>query len=268
MDVLVVGAGAMGRWIADVLDAEVAVADVDEAVARETAAAVGGRVAPLDPVTGPAADGEADGDADGASAEFDVVCLAVPMALVEEAVAAHADRARGVLVDVTGVMEPALEAMAGHAPDLEHCSLHPLFAPERAPGSIAVVAENRGPLTAAILADLEAAGNDLVETTAAEHDAAMGSVQAATHAAVLSFGLAAERVPSTFETPVYAALREQVERLAGGTPRVYADIQARFDGSTDVAAAAERVASADHDELEAIVAELGDRWADGGGDGA
>ncbi|ELZ12605.1 prephenate dehydrogenase [Halovivax asiaticus JCM 14624] len=265
MDVLVVGAGAMGRWIADVLDADVAVADVDEAVARKTAAAVDAQVVPLDPATGT---GEADGDADGPSAEFDVVCLAVPMALVEEAVATHANRARGAIVDVTGVMEPALEAMAEHAPDLEHCSLHPLFAPERAPGSVAVVTEGRGPLTDGILADLEAAGNDLVETTAAEHDAAMESVQAATHAAVLAFGLAAERVPSTFETPVYAALREQVERLTGGTPRVYADIQARFDGSTSVAAAAERVASADHDELEAIVAELGDRWAGDGGDGA
>jgi len=238
-------------------------------VAQETAAAVGGRVAPLEPVAGTAAaNGETDNEADGAAAEFDVVCLAVPMGLVEEAVVAHADRARGAIVDVTGVMEPALAAMADHAPDLEHCSLHPLFAPERAPGSVAVVAENRGPLTDAMLADLEAGGNDLVETTASEHDAAMDSVQAATHAAVLAFGLAAERVPSTFETPVYAAMREQVERLAGGTPRVYADIQARFEGASDVAAAAERVASADHDELETIVAELGDRWADDGGDGA
>ncbi|MFC3957125.1 prephenate dehydrogenase/arogenate dehydrogenase family protein [Halovivax cerinus] len=265
MEVLVVGAGAMGRWIADVLDADVAVADVDEAVARETAAAVDARVVPLDPATGI---GEAAGDADGPSADFDVVCLAVPMPLVEEAVVAHADRARGAIVDVTGVMAPALDAMTEHAPDLERCSLHPLFAPERAPGSVAVVTDEGGPLIDAILTDLEAAGNDLVETTAAEHDATMESVQAATHAAVLAFGLTADPVPQEFETPVYAALREQVERMAGGTPRVYADVQARFDGAAAVAAAAERVASADHDELDVILAGLRDRWGADGGDGA
>lgn len=250
MEVLIVGAGAMGRWIGDVLDASIAITDLDEATARDAAAAIDARAVPLEPAPDEPA--------------FDVVCLAVPMGVIEAAVEAHAPRAEGAVVDVAGVMEPALDAMADHAPGLEHCSLHPLFAPERAPGSVAVVTRSAGPLTDAILDDVADAGNALVETTAAEHDGAMASVQAAAHASVLAFALTAKPVPTAFETPLFAALREQIERLAAGTPRVYADIQAEFDGAESVAAAAERIASADHDELEALIEAVGDEWAPAG----
>ncbi|WP_247731439.1 prephenate dehydrogenase/arogenate dehydrogenase family protein [Halovivax limisalsi] len=260
MEVLIVGAGAMGRWLASVLDANVAVADVDDDAARELAAAADGRVVPVDP------DGTTRSGFDDDDERFDVVCLAVPMGVVESAVEAQAGRADGAIVDVSGVMAAPLSAMAGRAPDIERLSLHPLFAPQRAPGSVAYVRGEPGPLTDALLADLERAGNDLVETTAAEHDAAMESVQAATHAATIAFGLAARPVPEAFETPVYAALREQVERLTDGTPRVYADVQERFDGAESVARAAERVAAADHDELQALLGEVAATW-DGRGEG-
>ncbi|WP_425606476.1 prephenate dehydrogenase [Halomontanus rarus] len=246
-DVLIVGAGSMGRWIADAIDAPVAFADVDETAARSAADATGGRAVPLE-----------------TDESFLAVCLAVPMTHVAQAIETHAPNAERAIFDVSGVMGPALEAMGTHAADRERVSLHPLFAPERAPGSIAIVREQGGPVIDAICATLEARGNDLVETTAAEHDGAMETVQAATHAAVLSFALAAEPVPEGFETPVYEQLGGLAELVTGGTPRVYADIQDTFDGADAVADAARQLASADPDELEALYREAAAQWGQTG----
>lgn len=236
MDVLIVGAGAMGTWFGRATDAAVTFTDVDPDAA--TAAA------------------EAVEDADTVPLEgtnsYDVVCLAVPMTRVVSAITDHADRAERAILDVSGVMGPPLEAMAEHAPDLERASLHPLFAPDRAPGSIAVVSENAGPTIDELLSDLTARGNEPIETTATEHDEAMETVQAATHAAVLSFALAAESVPDGFETPIYEGLRTLAEQMTEGTPRVYTDIQQTFSGAEAVADAAGRIADADADELEAL----------------
>ncbi|MWV39357.1 prephenate dehydrogenase/arogenate dehydrogenase family protein [Natrialba sp. INN-245] len=246
MDVLIVGAGSMGTWFGGAIDDPVAFADVDADAAGAAADAVGGTVADL------------DGDS-----RYDVVCLAVPMAHVADAVAEHAPRAKRALVDVSGVMGPPLEAMAEHAPDSERLSLHPLFAPERAPGSIAVVSDRSGPTTDTLLEALAERGNDLLETTATEHDEAMETVQASAHAAVLSFALAAESVPDGFETPVYEQLRALAQQVTAGTPRVYADIQYTFDGADAVADAASEIATADHGELEVLYREASSRWHDG-----
>ncbi|MFC4544432.1 prephenate dehydrogenase/arogenate dehydrogenase family protein [Halosolutus amylolyticus] len=243
MEVLIVGAGSMGTWVGGAVDADVAFADVDPDAATAAADAVGGDVADLE-----------------GTDSYDIVCVAVPMAHAANAIASHADRAERAIFDVSGVMGPPLEAMARHAPALERASLHPLFAPERAPGSIAVVRDEPGPTTDAVLEALAARENDLVETTAAEHDEAMESVQAATHAAVLSFALAAESVPKGFETPIYADLRTLAETMTEGTPRVYADIQETFDGAQSVAEAAADVAAADADEFAALYREAATRW--------
>ncbi|AEH37453.1 NAD(P)-binding domain-containing protein [Halopiger xanaduensis] len=249
MDVLIVGAGSMGTWFGRAVEAAVAFADVDPDAAAAAADAVeGAEVAPLAP------------DGSDARDDYDVVCLAVPMAHVTDAIATHASRAERAVVDVSGVMEPALEVMAEHAPDLERASLHPLFAPERAPGSIAVVRDAGGPTIDALLAGLEARGNELIETTASEHDEAMETVQAATHAAVLSFALAAEPVPEGFETPIYEGLATLAEQMTEGTPRVYADIQTAFDGADAVSEAAESIAAADADEFESLYREAAATW--------
>lgn len=238
MDVLVVGAGTMGRWFARAVDAAVAFADADPAVAERAAAAVGGRAVPL------------DGDE-----RFDAVCVAVPISAVADAVAAQAPRAERALLDVTGVMDPAVAAMREHAPDRERVSFHPLFAPENAPGNVAVVADAPGPATDAVRGALTERGNHLFETTPAEHDRAMETVQARAHAAVLAFGLAAEEVPEQFHTPVSGPLCELVEQVTGATPGVYAEIQAAFDGAEDVAEAARRIADADREAFEALYRE-------------
>ena len=242
MDLLVVGAGEIGRWVADTVsadaapvDASVAFADRDPAVAADAAAGRDARTV----------------DADGDSVH-DAVCLAVPMSAVPAAVDAYAPRAREAIVDVSGEMTDALAAMREHAPRLGRASYHPLFAPPRVPGNVAVVVDEAGPTVAALTDAIEAGGNDVFETTAAEHDEAMETVQAGAHAAVLAWRLAAEPVREEFHTPVSAALDEVADTVTEGSPAVYAEIQRAFDGAEDVADAAAAIADADGEAFAAL----------------
>jgi prephenate dehydrogenase len=242
MDLLVVGAGEIGRWVADTVsadaapvDASVAFADRDPAVAADAAAGRGTRAV----------------DADGGSVH-DAVCLAVPMSAVPAAVEAYAPRAEDAILDVSGEMTDALAAMREHAPDLERASYHPLFAPPRVPGNVAVVVDESGPTVEGITASIEAGGNDVFETTADKHDEAMETVQAGAHAAVLAWRLAAEPVREEFHTPVSAALDEVADTVTEGSPDVYAEIQRAFDGAEDVADAAAAIADADDDGFAAL----------------
>ena len=235
MELLVVGAGEMGRWVADTVrsddssvEATVAFADRERTIAESAA-----RTRDADVVA-----------ADGTST-FDVVCLAVPMSAVPKAVEAYASRATHAIVDVSGEMTDAVAAMREHAPEIERASYHPLFAPPRVPGNVAVVVDEPGPHVSAITGAIEAGGNDVFETTAAEHDGAMETVQAGAHAAVLAWRLAGDDVREEFHTPVSEALDDVADTITEGSPAVYAEIQRAFDGAADVAEAAAEIADAD-----------------------
>lgn len=246
MRVLVVGAGTMGRWFGELVDARVAFADADPAAADRAAAAVDdAETTPLDP-NDAAADADADVDAD----RFDVVCVAVPMTVASDVIARQASRATSAVVDVSGEMGGPVNAMREHAPDLERLSLHPLFAPENAPGSIAAVHDERGPVTDALRESLAASGNDVFDTTVDEHDTAMESVQAATHAAILAWQLATDDVREEFHTPLSRELADLAAHVTSQEPRVYADIAERYgEGRQALAAATERLANASRDEF-------------------
>jgi prephenate dehydrogenase len=251
MNVLVVGAGEMGTWFGKTLlgaldDPELAFADTDRDAAAAVADTLGGRVVP-----------------EPTDEAFEVVCLAVPIPALEGAVGAWADAVDRAVVDVTGVMAPALTTLRAAAPGAERVSFHPLFAPANAPGTVAVVPDEPGPVTDRIRGAMSASGNDLFETTAAEHDQAMETVQARAHAAVLAFGLAAEEVPEAFQTPVSASLFEVLDRVTGNDPRVYADIQAAFAGADEVAEAAAELAGADAESFATLYRAAGRANGDG-----
>lgn len=262
MDVLVVGAGAMGRWfaraVADWVE-EIAFADVDPAAAER---AVRG-VDKAEEVTRSGASVRTtpvDGDE-----RFDAVCLAVPMPAVEDAVARHAGRAERALLDLTGAMAEPVAAMAAHASDRERVSFHPLFAPENEPGNVAVVADEPGPITDRFREALAARGNQVFETTPEEHDVAMETVQASAHAAILAYALAgATDVREEFHTPVSAGLSDLAAQVTAGSPGVYAEIQVAFDGAEKVAAAAERIATADPETFAELYDRAGERIGAGG----
>lgn len=244
MQTLVVGAGTMGRWFGECLaaDHDVAFADTDLEVAADAADAVGGRTALLD--------GEE---------QFDVVCLAVPISVVESAIDRNASRAERAVLDVSGVMEGPVEAMRAAAPDCELASLHPLFAPANEPGNVAWVAEEDGPAVRAIREAIAARGNHVFDTTAAEHDRAMSTVQARAHAAVFAYALAREDVREEFHTPLSGPLADLVDQMTENTPRVYAEIQSSFPGAEAVAEAARRVADVadDPEAFAELYAEAG-----------
>jgi prephenate dehydrogenase len=153
-------------------------------------------------------------------------------------------------------MSEPVAAMRDAVPDAGRMSLHPLFAPENAPGNVAVVADAATESTERVLETLREAGNACFETTPAEHDDAMETVQAGAHAAILAFALAAESVPDEFQTPVSAGLFDLVDLVTGGDPHVYADIQRAFDGAEPVAAAARRIADADYEEFQRLYEDL------------
>ena len=248
MKLLVVGAGEMGRWFGAAVagrDAEVAFADADPAVAEAAAEEVGARAVAL-----------------STDERFDAVCVAVPISATASAVADHAPKAERAVLDVTGRMAEPVAAMADRAPNRERVSLHPLFSAANAPGNVAVVADEQGPVTDRILDRLRERGNAVVETTPEEHDDAMATVQASAHAAVLAFALAAEAVPDGLTTPIFDDLSSLVERVAGNNPDVYAEIQRAFDGGDRVADAARRLADADPETFERLYREAGDDTAD------
>jgi prephenate dehydrogenase len=244
MNALVVGAGEMGTWFADVLCeagfGDVAFADLDRAAAESAAAGVpAGRAAPVD-----------------TDERFDLVCVAVPLPAAVESIATFADRARRAVVDVTGTMTGPVKAMSSHAAGRERVSIHPLFAAANEPGNVAMVADEPGPVTDAVREALVERGNNCFETTAAEHDRAMETVQVKTHAAVLAFGLVAEDVPDRFHTPVSRELTDLVAHVSGGESRVYADVQAAYDGADDVSEAAGRIADADSDAFRRLYEQI------------
>jgi prephenate dehydrogenase len=245
MQLLVVGAGEMGRWFARRSGAgAVAFADRDPATAREAAATMDvARVVPLD-----------------TDETFDVVCLAVPMSSVPAAIETHAGKATGAVVDVAGEMRDSVAALEAHAePRGRACaSFHPLFSAANAPGNVPVVVVRDGPAIGRIRSSLEAAGNEVFETTAEEHDRAMETVQAKAHTAVLAYALVAEEVDPRFHTALSEPLSELVTGLTGDTPAVYAEIQARFDGSESVAEAAASIAAADGESFVELYEEAGE----------
>jgi len=236
MELLIVGAGEMGQWVARTVSTDVAITDVDAERASEALEALGrGDERSVRTVGLDTAD------------RFDAVCMAVPIPAVTDAIEAHAGRATRAIFDVTGTMAQPLAAMDSHASGLERASFHPLFGASAAPGTVAVSTGSAGPVIERIEAEFEAAGNTLREFDAQTHDDAMQTIQGRAHAAVLAFGLAAEAVPDGLETPVYEGLLELLSQVTGGTPRVYGDIQAAFDGATEIASAAQRLARADTD---------------------
>lgn len=251
METLVVGAGAVGRWFAACSPDDVAFADIEQGVAEEAAEQAHrtpgrvGRAVPLD-----------------TEESFGVICIAVPLPDASAAIRRHAPRAQTAVIDLTGQMVDPLETMASVAPARERASFHPLFAPEHAPGRIALSRSAPGPATDRVRRWLTEAGNEIVEVDPSTHDEAMRTIQGQAHAAILSFALAAESVPADLGTPVYDDLVALVERVTDGEASVYADIQQSFGGADDVADAARQIAEAEVEEFEMLYREAGSEAAD------
>lgn len=172
----------------------------------------------------------------------DVVLLALPEAVAlatVPAVARHASPGT-LLVDTCSAKDrliPALEDLV-RSHHLEAASLNPMFAPALgfAGRPVAVVTVRTGPRLEALLGYLSSGGADVVPVEAAEYHRVVATVQAATHAAVLSFGRALAREGADVDAllrlapPPFVTLMALLSRIVSGEPTVYRDIQAAGEG--------------------------------------
>ncbi|GFH35747.1 prephenate dehydrogenase [Streptomyces pacificus] len=226
--VVVGGAGAVGRLFAERLlagGARVAVADTVEPGAEP-----GGTHYVRGDVTAPGARLEAD------LGHADLVVLAVPDAVALAAVPGLAGvlRPDALLVDTLSVKQPVTAALRAHAPAVQAVGLNPMFAPalgfEGRP--VAAVVVNDGPRVGPLLELVGSWGARVVPMDAAEHDRLAGASQVLTHAAVLGFGLALDRLGPDMgrireiAPPPHNALLALLARISSGAPAVYRDVQA------------------------------------------
>lgn len=215
----------------------------------------------------------------GVLASIDVVVLAVPEVVAERAAtalfAAIGDRA--LVVDTLSVKSGWLsrldESLANRSTHPEILSINPMFAPSLGfPGrGVAVVTLHDGPRCEWFRGLLTGWGAELIEMEPGEHDRFMASIQVATHAAVLAFGLALGDLGHDLDrlwpalTPPHRTMLSLAARICAGDAHVYHDIQhanpfasnarlALSEGLRSVASASE---AEDPAVFKALLAQIG-----------
>jgi 4-amino-4-deoxyprephenate dehydrogenase len=160
-----------------------------------------------------------------------------------------------LFVDTLSVKAPVVERIDRH--DIEALSLNPLFAPDVGlrGQSVAAVPVRPGPRSQVLISCLERAGASVVTTTALEHDRSAALTQAATHAALLAYGLCLARadppLDPAFATPPQRAMLALVARIVTRDAEVYRHVQADNPYAPQA-----------RDALAAAVAEVGGAAAD------
>jgi prephenate dehydrogenase len=162
-----------------------------------------------------------------------------------------------LLVDVLSVKAPIVTLMREARADVELLSIHPMFAPGVSfqEQNVVVVEVTPGPRTGEFIGLLRRWGAHVLAMTAEEHDALTTVTQAATHAAVLAFGMALRKLNYDLEkalaisTPVHRIFLALLARITSADPDVYWKIQRSNPG----AAAARRTLTESCLEFQAQV---------------
>ncbi|MBM7460854.1 prephenate dehydrogenase/arogenate dehydrogenase family protein [Rhodococcus coprophilus] len=184
------------------------------------------------------------------------VILAVPDAVAVAALPALAEVVRpgALLVETLSVKTPVAAALHAQLPDREALGINPMFAPAlgAAGRPVLAVRHRDGDAVGAFVDALHRWGMRVVEVGAAEHDRATAVSQALTHAVILAFGSALDRLApppaaAAAAPPPHVLLRALLARIASGTPAVYHDIQV----ANPYAAEARRALRDALDELDA-----------------
>lgn len=161
-----------------------------------------------------------------------VLAVPEPVALAAAETLPRFLRPGTLLVETLSVKTRFAAALRRSAPDVQAVGINPMFAPSlgMTGRGVCVVVHHDGPGVDPFLGVL--AGATLVRLSAEEHDALCAATQAATHAAVLAFGLAladlgvpAERLAAAAPPPHTVALA-LLARIGLGSPEVYWDVQA------------------------------------------
>jgi len=193
----------------------------------------------------------------GALSSCDIVVCAVPEPVLLAAVGPVGALLPGgaLFVDTTSVKSRVVPAIAA-AVGGPAVSLNPMFAPSLgfAGRAVAAVPVRPGPPVELLAALLTTAGARVVRLDAAAHDRLTAVSQAATHAAVLAFGLAAAGSGVAvadllaLAPPPHRALLALLARIVAGAPETYWDIQE----ANPYAPAARAAVRAGVDQLDAL----------------
>lgn len=177
-------------------------------------------------------------------AAADCIVLCLPDEPTQQAVPLIAAKmtAGALLCDVLSVKTHVARMMGQQRADIELLSLHPMFAPSVgfAGQNVVVVPVRPGPRADEIRRWLADWQSHTTEMSAADHDRTAALTQTATHAAVLTFGLALLKSgydPSdanAISTPAHRLMLAQLARIAGSDPEVYWKILHDNPNSTDV----------------------------------
>jgi prephenate dehydrogenase len=181
--------------------------------------------------------------------------------------------AGALLVDTLSVKTPFARAAVAACAPVELLSLNPMFAPSLGFAGHAVLAVELvpGPRSQALLALLRASARVVTVADASAHDRATATLQVATHAGVLAFGLALTQLHVDLDAllpvapPPFLAQLALLARIASASPETYADIQranpfaaeARGALAAALAQLDEAALDADPQRVEELIAQAG-----------
>ena len=138
-----------------------------------------------------------------------------------------------LLADICSVKTQVCEWVSSASLSCEYLSLHPMFGPQRPllGNNVVVIPVNPGAKTAAFTALLQSWQLNVLEISAAEHDAVTAMVQIIPHALLTSFAkLRSEMTLSddlidAFATPIFRDLERVAMGLVSESPDLYHNIQ-------------------------------------------
>jgi len=220
--VAVIGAGAMGKWLANFAKqnlGEVTVADINSARAKDVASELGASAKPIKE----------------AAAHAELLLIAVPISKTPETVKSLAEISpkNALLADVASVKGDVVDVMRKIKTNIELVSVHPLFGPGTvsiAGKDIVVVPVKPGKRYSELKKRLVELGARVTEMDAEQHDRLMAIIQCMTHFVLLAYLTAIKsmkelKLAKEIRTPMFAALTSLAKAVLAGDPELYGELQ-------------------------------------------
>jgi prephenate dehydrogenase len=222
LKVAVIGAGAMGKWLAKFAKdnlGEVTVADINSARAEDVASELGAVAK----------------SAREAAAEAELIMIAVPISKTPEVILSLSEVVPkgALLADVASAKSDVVEAMQKIKTDIELVSIHPLFGPGATSISgkdIVVIPVKPGKRYSMLKKELVKLGARVTEMDAEQHDQLMSIIQCMTHFVLLAYLTAMKsmkglKYAKKLRTPMFAELTNLAKAVLVGNPEVYSELQ-------------------------------------------
>lgn len=223
---IVGGAGAVGRLFCELMLTEFAQVKVIDLNCN-----VDNKVAGVEYITGDISNSETYSHL----SESDLIILSLPEAPAIDCIEglSRVLKAGQCLVETTSVKSLIVSELKALNSAFEILSINPMFGPSLGfqNQSVASIDVNAGVLASEFKHYMESAGASVIDMTAEQHDRSTSITQAATHAAIIAFGMALDKLNYNADevkpiwTPPHRALMALLARIVAADPEVYRDIQ-------------------------------------------